>query len=76
MTGDREVLFEQVVAAERGSDPRGGVVSAPAFHDLEPAERAAAFEETLRQRALERAVDAAGLTGTVRAVMARLRHRG
>jgi hypothetical protein len=46
----------------------------PAFHDLPPDARALAFELQSRTRQLERAVDGAGFSGTVRAVLSRLPH--
>lgn len=68
-----ETSIEEVVSAFRDRDPRGQIVSAPAFHDLEPEERERAFRETLLQRTLESALDAQGLSTTAHAVLARIR---
>lgn len=72
MTDDRESLIERVVSAFRERDANGVVQASPAWRDLDPADRAAAFDEALRARRLEAALDPDGLTSTARAVLARL----
>lgn len=66
-------LIEQVVSAWRPRDADGGVRAHPAWHDLDPADRVEAFDETLRQRALEAALDPQGLSTTAHAVLRRIR---
>jgi hypothetical protein len=72
---EREALIESVTTARRDVRPDGRVVAAPAWHDLDPAARAEAFEATAAQRQLEAALDPAGLSTTARAVLARLGQR-
>lgn len=67
---EREILVEKVLTAHRERDPRGGVKSSPAFHDLDDERRVEAFEEALSTRALEAALDAEGRSTTVKAVLA------
>ena len=71
-----ETSIEEVVSAHRDRDPRGAIVPAPAFHDLEPDDRERAYRETLLQRTLESALDAEGLSTTARAVLGRIRAVG
>lgn len=75
MTPDELILLERAVSAHRERTVDGGVKSAPAWHDLDAAGRRAVFEETLTQRVLESASDPAGASGTVRAVLERIRTR-
>lgn len=70
---DRETLIEEVLSPHRERDPLGRIRSAPAWHDLEPADRVEAFHQTVLQRRLEAATDPRGLSGTARAVLARIR---
>jgi hypothetical protein len=72
MTRDEEVLVEAVVSAHRPRSRDGEVRSHPAFFDLDPAGRRAAFEATLEARTLEQALDPQGHSTTVAAVLARL----
>ena len=67
-----ELLLEQVVGAyrERGLD--GQISGSPAWYDLESDERDRAFQLTLEQRRLERALDSEGLSTTAHAVLARI----
>lgn len=67
-----DALIEQVVGAFRERDPDGNIKWSPAWHDLEEADRQRAFEETQRQRRMEAALDADGLSSTARAVLARI----
>ncbi len=70
---DREELIEQVAGAWRPRDPFGALRGHPAFHDLDEAGRAEAFEAARRLRAMEAALDPEGLSTTARAVLARIR---
>ncbi len=68
---EREALVAAVTTAHRARGPRGEIRSHRAFHDLDEAGRAEAFDETLRVRAVEAAASADGLSTTARAVLAR-----
>jgi hypothetical protein len=70
---DREELVEQAAGAFRARDPRGGVASHPAWHDLDAAGREQAFDVAAHLRKLEAAMDPEGLSTTARAVLARIR---
>jgi len=72
MTPEELLLLEQVVSAHRARTVDGVIKSHPAWHDLDAAGRVAAFDETMKQRALERSADRAGQSSTVKAVLARL----
>jgi hypothetical protein len=72
MTRDQERLLEQACGAYRPRAPDGTVLGSPAWHDLHPAGRRAAFETALVQRRLEAALDAEGLSTTARAVLERI----
>jgi len=73
---EREALIEAVASAHRERDPRGGVRSSPAFHDLDDAGRLEAFEVALTRRAIETALDPGGESATVKAVLAILARGG
>lgn len=73
MTREQEELLEQVVGAWRPRDRDGGARAHPAWHDLDEAGRQQAYQETVRQRALEAALDPQGLSTTAKAVLARIR---
>jgi hypothetical protein len=76
MTDDRESLIEQAASAFRDRDPRDGRIRPhPAWLDLDEAGRQEAFDVATGQRALEAALDPAGLSTTARAVLARIRAR-
>jgi hypothetical protein len=75
MTREEELLFEQVLSAYRARGVDGAVKSHPAWHDLDQAARRQAFEETLRLRRLEAALDPHGHSTTVKALLARLNRR-
>jgi hypothetical protein len=68
-----EALIEAAAAAWRPRDPHGRLRYHPAWWDLDDAGRRAAFELTLQSRALEAALDPAGLSTTARAVLATIR---
>lgn len=72
MTPEELLLLEQVVSAHRERTVDGVIKSHPAWHDLDAAGRVAAFDETMKQRALERSADRDGRSSTVKAVLARL----
>ena len=72
MTGEDELLLEQVVSAWRPRTRGGDLRSHPAWHDLDDSGRNEAFRETVRQRALESALDGEGLSTTARAILARI----
>ena len=67
----RETLIEQVVGAFR-ERVRGEIRPAPAFYDLDEADRQEAFEATIEARQLEAALDPQGLSTTAHAVLARI----
>jgi hypothetical protein len=67
---ERDRLFEEVISAYRRRDPRGGVSPSPAFYDLAERDRESAFDEALRLRAIEAAIDAGGQSTTVKAALA------
>lgn len=73
MTGDDELLIEEVVSAWRPRDRDGGVRAHPAWHDLPEDLRAVAAKEARRQRRIEAALDPEGLSSTAKAVLARIR---
>ena len=72
MSQDRKLLIEQVISAWRERDGYGRVVDAPAWHDLDEAGRLEAYQQTLRARQLEAAMDSGGLSSTAQAVLARI----
>lgn len=69
---ERERLIEEAAGAWR---PRGarGARPHPAWADLDPAGRLEVYELSRALRRLEAALDAAGLSTTGRAVLARIR---
>jgi hypothetical protein len=66
-------LIEAATTAWRPRDPDGTVRAHPAWHDLDREGRAAAFEATVQQRAVEAALDPQGLSTTARSILARIR---
>jgi hypothetical protein len=73
MNGDElDLLIESTAGAWREHDVNGRALPPPAWWDLPPDGREAAFEAQAATRELERAIDPHGLSGTVRAVMERL----
>lgn len=73
MTADELLLLERAVSANRARGVDGDVKPSPAWNDLDRAGRRAVFDETLRQRSLERAADTNGLSSTIKTVLERLR---
>jgi hypothetical protein len=72
---DRETraLIEAAITPHRERDAEGRIVPPPAWWDLAPEALSELFEEQVLAREFERAVDADGESGTVKAVMARIR---
>jgi len=70
---EREALVAAVTTAHRERGARGEIRGHRAYYDLDDAGRVEAFDETARQRALEAALDAQGLSSTARAILARIR---
>jgi len=70
---EQEALVEAVAGAHRERGVRGEVLSHPAWHDLDAAGREAAWAAAAESRAMEAALDPAGLSSTARAVLARIR---
>jgi hypothetical protein len=73
MTPEDALLVERVVSAHRERGADGALKSHPSWHDLDAEGRQAAFDETVRQRAVERGLDREGLSSTIKAVLARLK---
>ena len=69
---DRERLVDQVVSPAREVGVDRALRWSPAWHDLDEAGRVEAFEETTRQRTLEAALDARGLSSTAHTVLSRI----
>lgn len=69
---DRERLVEQAAGAHRERDGFGNIRPSPAFFDLDEQGRRDAFESAFRARAIEAALDEAGRSATVHAVLARI----
>jgi hypothetical protein len=69
---DEETLIERLTSAHRERRSSGEIVFSPAFFDLEPEARNAAFEHARKSRALEAALDPEGLSSTAHAVLARI----
>ena len=67
---ERAMLVEEAASAWRPRTPDGRTLEHPAWGDLDPAARQAAFEEALVMRVLEAALDPEGYSTTVRAVAA------
>ena len=75
MTPADQSLLEQVTSAHRERTVDGRIKPHPAWHDLDEAGRALAFEETLTLRKLERALDSQAQSTTVKALLAQLRSK-
>ncbi len=69
---ETERLIEATVSAYRERDPHGRIVAASSFFDLSESDREAAFDEALRAREIEAALDPAGMSSTARAILARI----
>ena len=68
----RAILIEAATTAWRPRSPSGELRPHPAWSDLDAAGRLEAYAATRVLRRLEAARDPEGLSGTVRAVLARL----
>ncbi|HEX4994743.1 MAG TPA: hypothetical protein VFX87_07235 [Methylomirabilota bacterium] len=68
----RAILIEAATTAWRPRSPSGELRPHPAWSDLDPAGRLEAYEATRAVRRLEAARHPEGMTGTTRAVLARL----
>lgn len=71
---EEQPLIEEVAGAFRPRDPRE-LASHPAWHDLSPSGREAAYELSVRMRRLEAALDPQGQSATVKAVLGRIGQR-
>jgi hypothetical protein len=68
-----EILIEAAVSAYRERDSRGRILPSPAWYDLAPDDRDRLYTQQLTSRILESTLDSHGRSGTVRAVLARIR---
>jgi len=66
-------LVEEATTAWRPRSPHGDVLVHPAWADLDDDARRRVHEETSRSRLLEAALDPAGFSSTVWAVLGRIR---
>lgn len=73
MTREEALLVEKVFTAHRRRAPDGSIQPSPAWADLGEAARRDAFEEAVKLRRLESALDPKGLSTTAHAVLARIR---
>jgi hypothetical protein len=69
---ERDALIEATASPFRDRDPHGAVRASRAWHDLDETGRLEAFDRAQLLRRLETSVDPRGLSGTARAVMARI----
>jgi hypothetical protein len=72
MPAERAELLALIGSAHRERGPHGAIHPHRAWFDLDEPGRQEAFEDALRLRALEAALDPAGLSTTARAVLARI----
>jgi hypothetical protein len=68
----RDKLVSATSSAYRARDAEGRIISDAAWMDLDEEGRKEAFEVTLKQRKIEAALDAQGLSSTARAVLKRI----
>lgn len=73
---DMELLVEQAVSVWRPRSPDGTILPHSAWADLTEAGRALVFDETLRWRALEQAIDGETLSATCRTILSRIARSG
>ena len=73
MTRDEELMLEKAIAAFRRRAPDGSVQPSPAWADLNAEQRRLAFDEAVKLRRIEAALDPNGLSSTARAVLHRIR---
>lgn len=72
---DRELLVEEASGAARPVRD-GQVGMLPAWHDLDEAGRKEAFDRAEKLRKMEAALDEAGRSTTVKAVLAKIKEAG
>ena len=73
MTPDRrDELIEATLSAHRERTREGAFLPSPAWADLSPADREAAFDAQVQTRRLESAIDPFGFNATMRAVIQRV----
>jgi hypothetical protein len=72
---ESEQLVAEALTAWRPRAPNGEILAHPAWADLDAASRQRLFDETLRSRKIEAALDQDGLSTTARAVLARIAPR-
>lgn len=73
MTPDRrDELIEATLSAHRERTRDGALIPSPAWADLPPADREAAYETQVQARRLESTIDPFGLNATMRAVLRRV----
>jgi hypothetical protein len=70
---ERDALIEATLTAFRERDASGRILPSPAWMDLPPADREAAFDAQVAARRLEAALDDDGRNATVRVVAERIR---
>ena len=70
---EAEALLAAASTAWRPDDPSGGIAFHPAWQDLDAAGREKVYELIRSMRALEARSDAAGLSTTAKAVLAKIR---
>lgn len=68
----QELLVEAAVTAHRERDREGRILPPPSWWDLPPEACEEVFRLQLLTRELEKATDPRGLSGTARAVLARI----
>ena len=69
---ERDELIEATLSAHRERSREGRILPSPAWADLPPDDREAAFDAQRASRVLEAAYDGGGLNSTVRAVVERI----
>ena len=69
---ETERPIEEALTAWRPRSPDGRILPHPAWADLSPASREVLFDEAMRLRAFEQALDPEGISPTCRAVLARI----
>jgi hypothetical protein len=67
----KDLWIEQAASAFRERDSWGRILVSPAWLDLAPEDRSAAFKRQLESRILERSLH--GITSTAQAVLARIK---
>jgi hypothetical protein len=70
---EREATIAAATTAYRARDASGGILTDPAWLDLDEEGRRVAFDRAEALRRLEAALDLRGLSSTGRAVLARIR---